>query len=357
LIDDRVKYMRTKTLQIFFLLLTAVLVTGVSVKYIPEKLKQLALDRLVVSRLVDEVGQRGVWLGERIKLSFDITPVDKECTILWASEDPSVASVDENGVVNGNAVGATTITATADSGATLAVSMRVIPKVLPSDSDLPSNYNEELMIANGHTSIGDYTPDDLRSIPSSLKVNKSGMKMTGETLDAYIRLVKGAQSATGQDLMVISAYRSYATQKRLYEEDVASYMAQGYSREKAQELTERSTNKPGCSEHQLGNTIDIGTGPALQYNFNKTKAGAWVHAHAHEYGFILRYPADKVDKTTIDYEAWHFRYVGKEHATYIYEHGLCLEEYVELLEQARQVADEYSKTISATEYLRSVDVQ
>lgn len=346
--------MKTRSLQITLLLLTAVLVAGVSMKYIPEKLEQLALDRLVVSRLVDESGRRGVWLEGSVRLSFEYTPADKECTVLWESDDPSVASVDENGVVTGHAVGTTTITATADSGATLAITMEVIPKALPSDSDLPRNYSEELMIANGHTSIGDYTPEDLRGIPSSLKVNKPGMKMTGETLEAYSRMAKDAREKTGQDLMVISGYRSYATQKRLYEEDVAAYMSRGYSRQKAQELTERSTNKPGCSEHQLGNTIDIGTGPALQYNFNKTRAGAWVHTHAHEYGFILRYPAHKVELTTIDYEAWHFRYVGVEHATYIYEHDLCLEEYVELMKQARQAADEYSKTISATEYLRTV---
>jgi len=348
---------RTKYLQIMLFLLTAVLATVVCMKYIPEKLEQQAIDRLVVSRLVDDSGRRAVWLDGSVRLSFDTAPVNKECTVKWTSGNPEVASVTDDGVVTGHAVGTAVITATADSGATLDIEMHVIRKALPPGSDLPANYDDELMIANGHTSIGDYTPEDLRGIPSSLKVNKPGMKMTGETLEAYSRLAKDTLAATGQPLMVISGYRSYATQKRLYDEDVAAYMSRGYSREKAQELTERSTNKPGCSEHQLGNTIDIGTGPALQYNFNKTKAGAWVHEHAHEYGFILRYPADKVDKTTIDYEAWHFRYVGVEHATYIYEHGLCLEEYIELMDEARQAADEYSKTITATQYLRTVAAQ
>ncbi len=343
--------MRIKTLQIMLFLLTALLAAGVSIRYIPLKLEQLALDRLVVSRLVDSHGQRGVWLGESVKFSFDVTPVEKECAVSWVSADPAIASVDETGVVTGHAVGSTTITATAESGATLDITLEVLQKVLPPDSDLPRCYDDSLMIANGKTSIGDYTPADLRSIPSSLRVNKSGMKMTGETLEAYSRMAADTLAATGQSLMVISGYRSYQTQKRLYDEDVAAFMSRGYSRQKAQELTEQSTNKPGCSEHQLGNTIDIGTGPALQYNFNKTKAGAWVHAHAHEYGFILRYPADKVDKTTISYEAWHFRYVGKEHAAYIYEHGLCLEEYMELMEQARLEAEEYCRSISATEYL------
>jgi D-alanyl-D-alanine carboxypeptidase len=56
----------------------------------------------------------------------------------------------------------------------------------------------------------------------------------------------------------------------------------------------------------------------------------WLMQHCQEYGFILRYPEDKVSVTEIDYEPWHFRYVGKEAAQYIMEHGLTLEEFVEM---------------------------
>ena len=344
--------MRSKPLQILLFFFTAVLMTVISVKYIPEHLERQALDRLMLSELVDDSSRRAVWLDGSTCLGLEIAPVDRPCAVAWHSDDESIVTVDNRGVMTGRALGRTVVTVVTDSGASLSMDVEVIRKPVPSGSDLPEAYQEIPIVANGHTPIGsDYIPEELMSIPSYLKVNKNGMKMTRETLEAYSAMAQDAERATGQALMVISGYRSYETQKRLYDEDVEYYMNRGYSREKAQELTERTTNKPGCSEHQLGNSIDIGTGPSLQYDFLYTRAGAWVTKHAHEYGFILRYPKDKVEKTTIDYEAWHFRYVGVEHAAYIYEHGLCLEEYIELLREAKQAADEYAGGVTATEYL------
>ncbi len=54
----------------------------------------------------------------------------------------------------------------------------------------------------------------------------------------------------------------------------------------------------------------------------------WLSQNAYRYGFILRYPQDKESVTGIDYEPWHYRYVGKEAAKAIYDNGLTLEEYV-----------------------------
>ena len=346
--------MRSKPLPILLFLFTAMLMLFISVKYIPAHLKQLALERLMLTELVDEAEHRAVWLDGSTRLGLEVSPEDKACAVMWRSDDESIITVNDEGVMTGHALGSAVVTVTADSGASLSMNVEVIRKPVPSGSDLPEIYHEIPIVANGHTPIGpDLIPEDLVSIPSYLKVNKNGMKMTRETLEAYSAMAQDAERATGQALMVISGYRSYETQKRLYDEDVDYYMRRGYSREQAQIETERTTNKPGCSEHQLGNSIDIGTGPSLQYDFLYTRAGAWVTQHAHEYGFILRYPADKVDKTTIDYEAWHFRYVGKEHAKYIYEHGLCLEEYIELLHEANKAADEYAKTVTATEYIEA----
>ncbi len=92
---------------------------------------------------------------------------------------------------------------------------------------------------------------------------------------------------------------------------------------------------PGASEHQAGLSVDIVTlrHQVLNDAFADTKAGKWLAEHAHEYGFILRYPKDKEEITGINYEPWHFRYVGKEAAEQIYELGCCLEEYVMLQNQ------------------------
>jgi len=344
--------MKGKLLQIAFLLSTAALMTTVSAIYIPARLEQIALDRLHLGQLVSSSDVRAVWLDGSASLAVEFSPDGISCPIHWSSADESVLSIDRNGVLRGNSLGTAAITASSDNGVSVSVDVEVVRKPLPSDSDLPALYYDIPIVANGTTPLdGEYIPENLVNIPSYLKVNKSGMTMTAETLEAYSRMALDAEEATGQALMVISGYRSYATQKRLYDEDVQYYMNRGYSRARAEELTERSTNKPGHSEHQLGNSIDIGTTPYLQYDFLYTAAGKWVTAHAHEYGFILRYPADKTEITTIDYEAWHFRYVGVEHATYIYEHGLCLEEYIQLLRQAAQEADAYSKTLSASEYV------
>jgi len=84
------------------------------------------------------------------------------------------------------------------------------------------------------------------------------------------------------------------------------------------------------NEHQLGLAADI---VALDYQtlddgYANTPEAKWLKEHAHEYGFILRYPADKEDITKIVYEPWHFRYVGREHAQEIKKLNICLEEYV-----------------------------
>ena len=64
-------------------------------------------------------------------------------------------------------------------------------------------------------------------------------------------------------------------------------------------------------------------------SFANTAEGIWLKAHCAEYGFILRYPKGKEDITHINYESWHYRYVGVEIAEYIMKKGLTLEEYLE----------------------------
>jgi D-alanyl-D-alanine carboxypeptidase len=88
---------------------------------------------------------------------------------------------------------------------------------------------------------------------------------------------------------------------------------------------------PGYSEHHTGLAVDIVT-PSYQVlnaGFAQTDAAVWMAQNAHRYGFIIRYPADKVDVTGIGYEPWHVRYVGIANAKAIFEQGLCLEEYLE----------------------------
>ncbi|MFR5864844.1 MAG: D-alanyl-D-alanine carboxypeptidase family protein [Acutalibacteraceae bacterium] len=82
------------------------------------------------------------------------------------------------------------------------------------------------------------------------------------------------------------------------------------------------------SEHQSGLCVDMHNLPSANISFGETAQAKWLAENAHRFGFILRFPADKTDITGVQYEPWHFRFVGREAATEIYEQGLCLEEYL-----------------------------
>lgn len=122
-----------------------------------------------------------------------------------------------------------------------------------------------------------------------------------------------------------STYRSIEYQKGLYEKSINKYLKQGKNREEAQKLTDEYINIPRTSEHHLGLAVDFNN---VDEGFENTKAYEWLLENASDYGFILRYPKEKEDITGIEYEPWHWRYVGPEHAKKMKEQDLCLEEYV-----------------------------
>ena len=135
---------------------------------------------------------------------------------------------------------------------------------------------------------------------------------------------------TGLQPIVCSAYRPLATQTRLYNNKVARLLAAGYGPETAKTEAARWVAVPGTSEHHTGLALDI---VSIHYqHLNEQQAQTaeqqWLMEHCWEYGFILRYPADKCAVTGIGYEPWHYRYVGRETAAAIRESGLCLEEYL-----------------------------
>ena len=159
------------------------------------------------------------------------------------------------------------------------------------------------------------------------KVNRAAKEAYGPLNDML-----AAGRAEGLAFEICSSYRDVAVQERLFQEDVDVLMEQGYTYEEAYAVVERETMPPGHSEHSTGLAFDI---VSLGYQMldagqHNTPETQWLHKHCAEYGFILRYPKGKEDITKIDYESWHYRYVGVEAATYIMEQGICLEEYLEL---------------------------
>ena len=146
----------------------------------------------------------------------------------------------------------------------------------------------------------------------------------GEQVDAriYESLMDLLEAAEAEDLgpIVVAGYRTQETQQRIMDEKIAEYLEQGYSQEEAEARSKEWVAVPGYSEHQLGLAVDINGAVYDIY--------PWLAEHSWEYGFILRYPEDKVEITGCQPEEWHFRYVGTEAAKEIYDRGICLEEYL-----------------------------
>ncbi|MBR6695399.1 MAG: M15 family metallopeptidase [Oscillospiraceae bacterium] len=140
----------------------------------------------------------------------------------------------------------------------------------------------------------------------------------------YFLDMKEAAAADGIELTVISAKRSRQYQQQLFNQEVESFIAKGMSDEEAFEAAREWVALPGESEHNSGLAVDLND---LDESFEESDAFKWLSEHAHEYGFILRYPKDKVGITGVKYEPWHYRFVGVYHATQIKEKGITLEEY------------------------------
>lgn len=123
-----------------------------------------------------------------------------------------------------------------------------------------------------------------------------------------------------------SAFRTSAEQKELYDKD---------DREMYQ--------KPGKSEHETGLAFDIASSYKHKSKFLETLQGKYFDKHAHEYGFILRYPKDKETVTGVKYEQFHYRYTGKLTATIMKDNNLTLEEFIDYFENDKVYEVKYKK--------------
>ena len=145
--------------------------------------------------------------------------------------------------------------------------------------------------------------------------------------------------AAGCNPLICSAYRTQECQKDLFDREVTKFMNQGFSYDDAYCLAAEGVAIPGTSEHQLGLAVDIVDKGNQNLNDEQanTPTQRWLYENSWRYGFILRYGADKTEITGYKYEPWHYRYVGLEAAQFIYEHGICLEEYLGVCTDAPEV--------------------
>ena len=151
-------------------------------------------------------------------------------------------------------------------------------------------------------------------------------------LDAFLDAIEDA----GFEYFIGAAFREYSFQTHLFNSKASQIayemgLSDDYLDPQYQEAVEKAKTivmYPGSSEHQLGVAIDIfdENRSRLVYSEMNQELYAWLDEHCAEYGFIKRYPTRKLLLTGWD-EPWHYRYVGKEVATFIMENGLCYEEF------------------------------
>lgn len=165
-------------------------------------------------------------------------------------------------------------------------------------------------------------------------------KICGGRLEASSRLYEDLQTMfadaadAGHTYWIASAYRSRERQRELIEEEAAQLIREGMSREEALNEIYRETMPAGYSEHETGLALDILASDNMEMDQSQEMSAGnqWLRENCHKYGFVLRYPEDKSEMTGVDYEPWHFRYVGKRAARFLQTHGLTLEEFYQILE-------------------------
>lgn len=166
----------------------------------------------------------------------------------------------------------------------------------------------------------------------TLTALKNGHHFDSRAYPALQAMMDGARAA-GLHPLICSSYRTRDKQRELYERKVQTYLDQGEHREAAEAHAAQWVAYPGTSEHETGLAVDIVDEgyQLLDEAQENTAVQQWLMAHCAEYGFILRYPTDKSALTGVNYEPWHYRYVGTEAAETIMKMGLCLEEYFQSL--------------------------
>lgn len=220
---------------------------------------------------------------------------------IWTSSDEKVARVDYWGNVTGVSAGTCTITVTSVDNPKVKADIKVTveEKTHKFQQINGLTYIDGILIANKSYSLpAEYSP---------------GMDAT--TIKQFNELANSA-SKEGLNIYLSSGFRSYSNQSTIYNNYVSWY---------GKATADTFSARAGHSEHQTGLAIDVNT---IDDSFAGTPEAIWLENHAHEYGFIIRYPKGKENITGYKYEPWHIRYLGVEKATDVYNSGLTLEEYL-----------------------------
>lgn len=176
--------------------------------------------------------------------------------------------------------------------------------------------NMNIVLVNGTNKI----PDDY--IANLVEYN--GKLVDSSIINDLDNMFKDAKK-DGVNLKINTAYRDKEEQQDIYDRRIKAYKNEGMTDKAAIEKTNSEVQKPGYSEHETGLAIDFSNPSNPEDN---EPMWEWLNANSYKYGFILRYPKDKIDITKVSNEEWHYRYVGKDIAKEMENTGECLEEYI-----------------------------
>lgn len=172
--------------------------------------------------------------------------------------------------------------------------------VVNKDNELPSNFKEDLV--------------DFRGVKIDRRIEENLSKMMDDAEKDSI------------SLWISSAYRDVKLQAEIMDDEIAKNLSEGYTCDESEKLAKQLIAEPGKSEHHTGLAIDFN---GVSDDFCNTDVYKWLIENAQNYGFILRYPESKKEITGINFEPWHFRYVGVYTAKAMHGKDICLEEYVD----------------------------
>ena len=211
-----------------------------------------------------------------------------------------------------------------------------IANVTPANNEQPEPLKEKKEITDWNLRLANYEnilPEDFEVELADIDDEK---QFDTRAIKYLTQMINAMWDAGIKNVWVQSSYRSVERQKELYDNSVQKYLKQGKTQEEAEKLTDEYINKPGASDHNLGLAVDFNN---VDNKFEDLDAFKWLKENAENYGFILRYPKHKEDITKISYESWHWRFVGQEHAKKMNELDMCLEEYIEYLQNENTVTE------------------
>ena len=248
-------------------------------------------------------------VGESTTIELIFMPSGSSADVKWSSTDSTIATVDSEGNVKAVNQGSCTIMVQDKNNPEISDSVRI---TVETQADA----------ANSKTSNSINGVSSLTYISGILIANKTyplpsdyDPGVDEDAMSAFTEMQQAAYQ-DGISLYIASGYRSYYTQKNLYE----NYVARD-----GQQAADTYSARPGYSEHQTGLAFDLNS---VDASFADTPEGKWVAENCYKYGFIIRYPQGKSAITGYMYEPWHIRYLGVNIATSVYQSGLCLEEYL-----------------------------